>query len=257
MNKKSKELLTYFILFLVVIVLVWVISVNYNKNSIDQVTIKDWPWYQDEYFNIKFQYPSDWKVEKVDTTDYYNDPIDWSLLGGEDAAVAGPDIHKTWIIRIVPPYEDIQEIQRGMVGTVHSAIVIDQPNWFNGNNYFFSDVSRPKEWGYEAVLDPYGEGFRFNFTSHLAFVDRNATTSISFGHSPDGSISGVTALKLLPNGYHFQPYITMTSKLGHNEDNILVLSGVARSIQLLFPERHYDEKNYQIPILQSEYKTRK
>jgi hypothetical protein len=217
-------------------------------------TIKAWPWYEDGYFNIKFQYPPEWKVEKVDVTNYYDDSgLD---LAGEDAALAGPDRHRIWILRIAPPNGDILDINLRNVGTLDSALIIDQPDRLYGNNHFRSDVTRPKDYAYESVLDPYDETFRFNFTSHATFGDGAATTSISVGHSRDGKIAGITAVKLLPLGYHFQSHMTMTEKLGHSEDNMFAFVAVVSSMRLLFPERRYEEENYRIPIPPSEFKPR-
>lgn len=216
-------------------------------------TIEGWPWFEDSYFNLKFQYPPEWKVRKIDVTNYY-DESELDLMG-EDAAVAGPDKFKTWILEVVPPYEDVQDINRGDVGVVHSAVIIKQPDRFRGNNSHFSDVVRSKDREYESVLDPYAEDFRFNITSHVVFRNELTTSSISFGRSPDGRIAGIAAVKVLPFDYLFQAYMTMTDELGHTEDSILRFMAVVTSIQLLNSERRYEYTNYRIPVMPSEYKT--
>ena len=214
--------------------------------------IEKWQRFEDPYFNITLQYPPEWKVEKVDVTDY-NDYSQLDLAG-EDAAVAGGDKYKTWIIRIAPPYKDVQEINRGSFGTVHSAIVIEQPNRVHGNNPIYSDVVRPRDREYEAVLDSCGEGFHFIYSSHAAVWDGQATTSTSIGHSPDGSVVGITATKHFLRGYRFQAYMSMTEKLGHNADNIFVFMEVVNSMRVLTPENGYEVNNYKVPIMPWEYK---
>ena len=225
-----------------------------RENFVSSFAIQDWPWYEDSYFNIKFQYPPNWKVEKIDVTDYFDES---SLnLMGESAAVAGPDKTKSWIIRIKPPYMDIQEVNRSNVDIVKSAIIINQPNRISGNNHFYSDVWRSKEREYESLLDSYDENFRFNFTSHAISADENATTSISFGHSLDGAIAGITAVKRLPLNYKFQSYMTMNERLGRTGENIFVFMEVISSMRLLFPARAYQEENFKIPVIPTEYKIR-
>jgi len=199
-----KILLGMIILAVAVVITLGTISSNPPSNVTLDVfsvpNVEGWPWFEDSYFNLRFQYPPEWKVEKTDVTNYYNESgLD---LMGEDAAAAGPDRYKTWIIRVVPPYDDIQIINRGGVGVVHSSIIIEQPNRFHGNNSLYSDSIRPTDREYESVLDQYDENFHFNFTSHYTFENGISTTSISVGHSQDGVIAGVTAVKRKRHAEH-------------------------------------------------------
>jgi hypothetical protein len=221
-----------------------------EANILATTSVRGWPWFEDPYFNIKFQYPNGWKVEKVDVTNYLEDPD--RNLAGESAAVTGPDKVKSYVIRIEPPYEDLQVINRGSLDTVRSAIVIEQPGRVHGNNHFYSAVLRPDEREFESVLDPYDPDFRFNLTSHIQLLDPAARTFISFGHSRDNVISGITAVKYFPNRYNFQAYLTMTASLGYTEEGIAYFLQVIDSMQTLFPAQVYSESTYRKPVLPSD-----
>jgi hypothetical protein len=216
------------------------------------IAVANWPSFEDAYFNIKFQYPPEWRVEKVDVTNY--DEESHLSLMGEDAATAGPDKYKTWILRILPPYDDIQRIHEGALGIVPSAIVINLPNQTYGGSVLSSDVSRPNDRAYESALDKYDEGFRFVFTSVAGFNSPEGSTSVSLGHTGDGSIAGIIAVKRLHNDYQFQAYMTMTTGLGHNEDNMLAFLSVLNTIQLRDPTEHFDAGSYKLPVSSSEYR---
>lgn len=208
--------------------------------------IEGWPWFEDAYFNLKFQYPPQWKVHKIDVTNY----VDQSRLNlaGEDAALAGSDGIRTWIIKITPPYEDTQIINRGNIGVTDSSIIVLQPNNCCRGTSLFSAATRTADRQYESVLDPYSEDFVFNIMSHLTLTDTESETFISVGYSRDGTISGITAVKRLPNLYHFQSYTTMTSGGPHEDQTLIAFMEIIGSMALLSPTSEYKEIDYQIPV---------
>lgn len=139
----------------------------------DMEFVAGWPWFEDSHFNLKFQYPPGWKVEKVDITNYHDESqMD---LSGEDAALAGPDKYKTWIIRIVPP----EDSSRGRLAIENncgmgSAIIIEQPN------RFCSTVSLL---GINYVGAGDGEHVEPAANTQTHFVTAGATTSVVFVRS--------------------------------------------------------------------------
>src|SRR6266550_2201285 len=100
MSKKSIFCHYRLIIFLISIVIIVLVACcgalqrTPASTVSNTAAIEGWPWFEDYYFNLRFQYPPEWRVEKVDVTNYYDDSE--SDLMGEDSAVAGPDRFKTW-----------------------------------------------------------------------------------------------------------------------------------------------------------------
>lgn len=127
----SKYLTKLMVLLLVLFAFASIAAQLYKNPN--QTEDSEWPTFTDDYFNITFQYPPDWKVNKVERTNYCDESqLD---LGGEDAAAAGPDVFKSWAIEINQATTSVTAIGGKIV------LRIDEPNDIYDTNEFLTEPS--------------------------------------------------------------------------------------------------------------------
>ena len=209
-------------------------------------SIDGWRWYEDEYFNIKFQYPPDWKVEKVDLTNYVR-----------SEEFPGHDTVKYWELRVIPPWDDKIEGVYQRNGTEDSGINILQPGIEASlGNY----GHRPKEFKYEEILDHFDGGLSFNIEQRVVYLADGLVTRVSVGKSQDQKIAGITATKHFSRhqqdsgqNFLFHSFMLTHTSLKRSEEAGLVFGGVMQTMQLLHPDKVFQWVDYKIPVDPSEY----